>query len=94
MMQGSDPARPEVDPMVLDAVKTVRDRFGAVGLRHLVTLARDELARVEQAEAQLGSIDQTDPVVEPTAGPLDVADTQAWLAYTEQDPEEGEQGRS
>ena len=81
--------------MVLDAVKTVRDRFGAVGLRHLVTLAKDELARVEQAETHLASIDQTDPLARPAAtGPIDVADTQAWLAYTEQDPGEGQEDRS
>jgi hypothetical protein len=94
MVHGSEPTRPEVDPMVLDVVKTVRDRFGAVGLRHLVTLAKDELARVEQAEVHLASIDQGDPVARPASSGLDVADTQAWLAYTEQDPEESQEGRS
>ncbi|WP_166346951.1 hypothetical protein [Phytoactinopolyspora limicola] len=87
MMQGSDPARPEVDPMVLEAVKSVRDRFGAAGLRHLVTLAQDELTRVEQAEAHLAAIDEPAQPASP-AEPLDAADTQAWLAYTEQAPDE------
>lgn len=86
MMQGPESTRSDVDPMVLEAVKSVRDRFGAVGLRSLITLAGDELARVEQAEAQLAGIDRTAPPSERANEPLDAADTQAWLAFTDTDP--------
>lgn len=85
MTQGPDQARSEVDPMVVDVVKTVRDRFGAVGLRNLVTLAQDELARVEQAEMHLATIDRPEPAAVPES--FDAADTQAWLAYTELAPD-------
>ncbi|NED95586.1 hypothetical protein G1H11_09705 [Phytoactinopolyspora alkaliphila] len=87
MMQGTEPANPNTDPMVSDAVKAVRDRFGAVGLRGLIALATSELARVEKAEAQLATIENAGHVAEPAQQPIDAADTQAWLAYTEADPE-------
>lgn len=86
MMQGSEPSSSEVDPMVLEAVKAVRDRFGAVGLRSLITLANDELVRAERAETRLAGLDRAEPSAGPATGNLDVADTQAWLAFTEDDP--------
>jgi hypothetical protein len=39
----------DVDPVVVDAVRTVSNRFGAQGLCDLIALAREELARAEEA---------------------------------------------
>jgi hypothetical protein len=77
------PQTPEVDPMVTSAVMNVRDRFGAEGLRDLMALAQMELRNVEAAERRLAAL------AEPAAAPeaVDSADTQAWLAYTEAEPE-------
>lgn len=78
------PQTPEVDPMVTSAVMNVRDRFGAEGLRDLMALAQMELRNVEAAERRLAALS------EPAATapePVDSADTQAWLAYTEAEPE-------
>ncbi|MBD0292373.1 MAG: hypothetical protein ICV70_02195 [Jiangellaceae bacterium] len=75
----------DVDAMVAEAVRSVRDRFGADGLRDLVALARAEIDRSERAVD--GRLDE---LAEPTAAPaetLDSADTQAWIAYTESNPE-------
>ncbi|TDE10398.1 hypothetical protein [Jiangella asiatica] len=77
------PKTPEVDPMVTAAVKNVRDRFGAEGLRDLIAVATMELRTAEAAEQRLASLSQQAPGPEP----LDSADTQAWLAYTEVDPD-------
>lgn len=66
-------ANPGIDPVVTQVVTSVRDRFGADGLRSLIDLARDELSRVEQAQ-------QTQQ-----PGGLDLADTQAWRAFTDTD---------
>jgi hypothetical protein len=74
----------EVDAMVADAVKTVRDRFGADGLRDLVALATAEIESSERAVADLGEL--AEPASEPDPGP-GAADTQAWIAYTVQQPE-------
>lgn len=74
----------DVDAMVAEAVRSVRDRFGADGLRDLVALAREEINRSERAAGPLGEL------AEPSAAPvetLDAADTQAWIAYTESNPE-------
>lgn len=78
------PTTAEVDPLVRAAVKNVRDRFGADGLRDLMALARDELREVEEAERRLAEYS------EPAAESYDAADTQAWLAYREADPGEAE----
>ncbi|MFP5336536.1 MAG: hypothetical protein ACLGIV_14625 [Actinomycetes bacterium] len=55
---GATPAHPagghEPDPAVVEAVMTVRDRFGAGGLRDMIALASAELTVVEEALAQLG----------------------------------------
>lgn len=73
-----------VDALVVDVVTRVRDRFGADGLRDLVSLAQRELSAVEQAEAGFQQID--DPS---TAGSgSDVADTQAFAAFVEQSGED------
>ncbi|WP_157987679.1 hypothetical protein [Jiangella endophytica] len=61
----------------------MRDRFGAEGLRDLMALAQMELRNVEAAERRLAAL--SEPAAAPE--PVDAADTQAWLAYTEVDPE-------
>jgi hypothetical protein len=86
MMQNDDSIVRESDPMVVEAVQAVRDRFGAAGLRSLILLAQNELNRVERAETQLAAFEPEEQVQEPP--PLDAADTQAWLAYTEADSDE------
>lgn len=45
----------DVDPVVVDAVTMVRDRFGASGLRDVIALAERELAVVEAALAELAA---------------------------------------
>lgn len=45
----------EPDPAVVEAVTTVRDRFGAGGLRDMIALASAELTVVEEALAQLSA---------------------------------------
>jgi hypothetical protein len=67
-------ANPDIDRMVVDAVRNIRDRFGAAGLRDLVALATTELHRAEQA---------ADGAVAQDAA--DMADTQAWVAFTGED---------
>ena len=66
-------ANPDVDRMVADAVRNIRDRFGIAGLRDLVALAATELQRAEQA---------ADRAAQDTG---DMADTQAWMAFTGED---------
>ncbi len=55
----ADPVHQEVathaDPAVVDAVRHVRDRFGARGLRDLITLASYELEVAETAFAALNA---------------------------------------
>ena len=43
----------DIDPVIVDAVETVSNRFGAQGLCDLIALARDELARAEAALKEL-----------------------------------------
>jgi hypothetical protein len=74
----------DVDAMVADAVKTVRDRFGADGLRDLVALATAEIKSSERAVADLAAIEE--PASRPDQA-LGAADTQAWIAYTVQEPD-------
>lgn len=57
-----------VDPAVAEAVHSVRDRFGAAGLRDLITLAGYELDVAEQALASLRA-----EVVEAEPGAEDLA---------------------
>ncbi|SDU43828.1 hypothetical protein SAMN04488563_1742 [Jiangella alkaliphila] len=79
------PQTPDVDPMVTTAVMNVRDRFGAEGLRDLMALAQMELRNVEAAEQRLAAL--AEPAVAAEPEPVDSADTQAWLAYTEAAPD-------
>jgi hypothetical protein len=44
-----------VDPVVVEAVNMVRDRFGASGLRDAIVLAERELAVAEAALAELAA---------------------------------------
>jgi hypothetical protein len=67
-------ANPDVDRMVSDAVRNIRDRFGVAGLRDLVTLATAELQRAEQLADRSAAQDTND-----------MADTQAWMAFTGED---------
>jgi hypothetical protein len=84
------PQTPEVDPMVTTAVTNVRDRFGAEGLRDLMALAQMELRNVEAAERRLAALAEPATVA---PEPADSADTQAWLAYTEAEPDRPEDRR-
>jgi hypothetical protein len=56
-------ASAQVDPEVNQAVTYIRDRHGPKGLRDLIGLARQELARTEAALAELAAWDaqQTPP---------------------------------
>ncbi len=74
----------DVDAMVADAVRTIRDRFGADGLRDLVALASEEIRSSELAVADLGEV--AEPTAQQEQG-LSTADTQAWIAYTVQEPD-------
>jgi hypothetical protein len=74
----------EVDEMVADAVRSVRDRFGAAGLRDLVALATAEIRSSEQAVADLSNLGTG---ASDRDSRLGSADTQAWIAYSEQEPE-------
>jgi hypothetical protein len=75
------------DALVIDMVRTVRDRFGIEGLRDLVAQAMRELQRAEQAAAF--AIDDGPSATReqsvPEAPVADVADTQAWIAFTGED---------
>ena len=75
----------DVDAMVADAVTNIRDRFGPEGLRDLVQLASLEIDRTERAVENLGV--EAEPGGATSARAFDAADTQAWIAYTDRDPE-------
>lgn len=77
-----------VDPLVVDAVTSVRDRFGADGLQALVQLATEKLAEAERAAQELR--EYSAPVSTATEGPSNAADDQAWEAFVEQDPDTGD----
>jgi hypothetical protein len=79
----------EVDAMVADAVKSVRDRFGADGLRDLVALATAEIRSSERAVADLSDVETA--AAKQGSG-LGAADTQAWIAYSEQGSESTDDG--
>jgi capsule polysaccharide export protein KpsE/RkpR len=46
----------QIDPVIVDAVENVANRFGAQGLCDLIALARDELARAEAALKDLSEL--------------------------------------
>ena len=79
----------DVDAMVADAVRAVRDRFGADGLRDLVALAQSELESSERAVADLAPTAEPEPQQDSALG---AADTQAWIAYTVQETEPDAEG--
>lgn len=66
------------DTLVVQTVRTIRDRFGVAGLRDLVELASRELREAEHAAQGAGA-----PPPRQMADPAgDVADTQQWIAFT------------
>jgi hypothetical protein len=75
----------DVDAMVADAVRNIRDRFGPEGLRDLVQLASVEIDRTERAVESLGA--GAEPSGATSERAFEAADTQAWIAYTDRDPE-------
>lgn len=66
------------DTHVIQTVRTIRDRFGVEGLRDLVELATRELREAERAAP--ADVAAAPRQLEDPAG--DVADTQAWIAFT------------
>ena len=44
------------DPVIVDAVEHVSNRFGAQGLREMIDLARAELAQAEAALEELSDL--------------------------------------
>lgn len=65
------------DTLVIQTVRTIRDRFGAEGLRDLVEHATRELREAERAAP--GAVAAARPLEDPAG---DVADTQQWIAFT------------
>jgi hypothetical protein len=45
------------DPVIVDAVEHVSNRFGAQGLADLISLAREELAKAEAALRELSDLE-------------------------------------
>jgi len=52
----SEQQQEQVDPVIADAVKNVSNRFGVQGLADLIALAREELARAEEALKDLSDL--------------------------------------
>lgn len=99
MDPNTQPATADVDPMVTAAVQNVRDRFGSEGLRDLIALAQMELRNVEEVEHRLATYDRPASSAGRSdagggdAGGGDAADTQAWLAFTEAEPDRADDMR-
>ncbi len=47
----------DVDPVIVDVVENISNRFGAQGLCDLIALAREELARAEAALKELAELE-------------------------------------
>ena len=47
----------QVDPVIVEVVENISNRFGAQGLCDLIAYARDELARAEAALKELSDAD-------------------------------------
>jgi len=45
------------DPVIVDAVEHVSNRFGAQGLADLIALAREEIAKAEAALKELSDLE-------------------------------------
>ncbi len=54
----SEQQQEQVDPVIADAVENVSNRFGVQGLADLIALAREELARAEEALKDLSGLDR------------------------------------
>ena len=54
----SEQQQEQVDPVIADAVENVSNRFGVQGLADLIALAREELARAEEAFKDLSGLDR------------------------------------
>jgi hypothetical protein len=46
----------QVDPVIVDAIEHISYRFGASGLRDVIALAQQELAKTEAALQQLSDM--------------------------------------
>lgn len=57
--KSTDP-RHGVDPLIVDAVDHIRNRFGASGLRQLIAVATDELAATDAALKELHEAEVTE----------------------------------
>jgi hypothetical protein len=53
-MSETSPDLTNVDPLIIEAVESISNRFGIQGLCDLVALAREEIARSEAALKELG----------------------------------------
>ena len=58
MVTMSSEQQEKVDPVIADAVENVSNRFGVQGLADLIALAREELARAEEALKDLSGLDR------------------------------------
>lgn len=47
----------DIDPVIVDVVANISNRFGAQGLCDLIALAREELSRAEAALKELADLD-------------------------------------
>jgi len=47
----------DVDPVIVEVVGTISNRFGAQGLCDLIALAREELSRAEAALKELADLE-------------------------------------
>ncbi len=57
-MSSEQQQQEQVDPVIADAVENVSNRFGVQGLADLIALAREELARAEEALKDLSGLDR------------------------------------
>jgi hypothetical protein len=48
----------EIDPVIVDFVEQVANRFGAPGLDELITLAQERLVVARKALEELGHLDE------------------------------------
>ncbi len=47
----------QIDPVIVDAVHNISNRFGAPGLADLIALAREELTKAEAALEELSALE-------------------------------------
>ena len=48
---------PQVDPVIVDAVRDISNRFGVQGLADLISFAHEELAKAEEALRKLSELE-------------------------------------